>query len=250
MNTDDTAIWEEFNETLAKAKELHFWWRDDDVQASKVGCSLSKLNSNLKYCSRLEKTLSLLQEYNIPAIYAVIPYNFLKYGKKQIKLLKKYHAFIALHGIMHKKNAADTANEFPDTCDNEKALQIICDYKIQFEKVFGNALLTSFVPPFNTINPTLEQMLLANGFSKVSKLNTPGENKPYHVDIDFMNWEIVKMKSPHDILTEIINRINQGQTVIGFNNHYRCINRENRTLFRQLFSTIAQHNNVNWIMPL
>lgn len=245
MATDNT-LWTKFEEILSKSDELHFWWRDDDVRVSNP----QKLLSALKNNSRLKNTLALLHKYNIPAIYAVIPENFLEHGAKQIQLLKKYHAFIALHGINHKNNAIAGTNEFPDDCDNEKALKTICAYQIKFKEIFGDALLSSFVPPYNTINPTLEQMLLTNGFYKVSKVSIPNDEKPYHVDIDFMNWEITKMKSEQTILTEIITLLEQGKTTIGFNNHYRCINRSNRQFFQKLFHTIAQFDNVKWIMPL
>lgn len=240
-------IWAEFNQVLAEAGEVKFWWRDDDVRASKP----KFCKSNFKFDSRLKNTLSLLQKYHISGVFAVIPDKFPENGAEQISLLKKYNACVAIHGLKHINLAQSGAkNEFPDGQDNQESLEKILNYKIIFEKIFGNVFLPVFIPPYNSINADLEQKLLDNGFRFVSKRNLEDDSQPYHVDIDFMNWQTYKMRREQDIITEIILLIKKGQMVIGFNNHHRCINIFNRLFFRKLFKTIAKHNNLQWIMPL
>lgn len=239
-------IWIEFDQALAEAGEIKFWWRDDDVRASKP----KFCKSNFKFDSRLRNTLSLLQKFKIKCVFAVIPDKFLENGAKQINKLKRFEMPVTLHGLKHENNN-DIGNkcEFPDTCDNKKALSDILEYQAEFEEIFGCLLLPVFVPPYNSINADLEQKLLDNGFRFVSKRNLEDDTQPYHVDIDFMNWQTYKMRREQDIITEIIQLIKKGQTVIGFNNHHRCINTFNRLFFRKLFETIAKHDNIKWIIP-
>lgn len=240
-------IWQKFNQILTEAGELNFWWRDDDVRASKP----KFCKSNFKFDSRLKNTLSLLQKFHISGVFAVIPDKFVENGAKQADMLKRFGMPVVLHGLKHENNnVVGHKCEFPDSCDNEKALADILDYQAKFEKIFGHLLLPVFVPPYNSINAGLEQKLLDNGFRLVSKRNSDGNMKPHDVDIDFMNWQTYKMRSVPDILTDIICLIKQGQKVIGFNNHHRCINRFDRRFFWKLFKVLASHDNVKWIMPL
>lgn len=241
------SIWNEFDRVLSEAGQISFWWRDDDVRASKP----KFCKSNFKFDSRLKNTLSLLQEYHISGVFAIIPDKFPENGAKQADMLKRFEMPVTLHGLKHENNNSDGHKcEFPDSCDNEKALADILAYQAEFEKIFGRLLLPVFVPPYNSINAVLEQKLLDNGFRLVSKRNADGNTNPYDVDIDFMNWQTYKMRSARDILTDIIGLIKQGQKVIGFNNHHRCISRFDRRFFRKLFKVLASHDNVKWIMPL
>ena len=112
-------LWLELENVLNQNK-CSFWWRDDDVRASKP----KFCKSNIKFNFRLKKTLLLLNKYNISGVFAVIPDLFFENGKKQIELLKKYGAFVTIHGIKHENNnCSNFKNEFPDEYDFDAGLE-------------------------------------------------------------------------------------------------------------------------------
>ena len=134
--------------------------------------------------------LKLFSRYDVPAVCAVIPKDFLRLGRKSASLIKKHAVYVALHGIEHVDNSssAQPKNEFPEGTDTENTVGTITKYYQDFADVFGTRLIPVFVPPFNASNRALDDSLLSAGFVAVSKANQPGAPRhSHHVDIDFIN---------------------------------------------------------------
>ncbi len=201
--------------------------------------------------------LRLLSKYNIKGVFAVIPHNFLELGAYQIKLLKKYDTYVTLHGIhyINCSKTEGTKTKFPDDCDIDAQCKKLREYQKNFQEVFGDKLLPVFVPPYNSISEKLEQELLKDTFLLVSKDNRQNHHKDnmafeYNIDIDFMHWEPFHLKSEEEILTEIMNRISDGQKLIGFNSHFKCMNSKWMKILDKLLFTLSKFDNVKFVMPL
>jgi hypothetical protein len=250
--TPDTAKaeeWEEFAECLRSRRRISFWWRDDDVGGD--GWNILR---RMEHERRLEDMLALLARYGIPAVFAVVPYKLRLYSSGQIKLLKKYGAYAAMHGICHRNNAKPgcNASEFPSGCDVEAAVSKILKHKRELEEIFGDRMLPIFVPPWNTLCGELEARLRASGFSAVSKYNRPAcEHADDNVDVDFIDWQKRDLRGERDILADLIALLrNDDIRVIGLMNHHKVVTRRGSIFFDKLFSTLARHHdNAAWIVP-
>lgn len=227
-----------FEDCLCRNPEVTFWWRDDDVGVR----GRRQVITNWIINQRLEKMLSLLAAHNIFSIFAVIPYNFSTRGGKQISLLKKYNAYIAIHGIQHSNNSkTNIPSEFPNSEDAQKNAVVIQKYREEFAITFQNNFLQIFVPPWNTMSENLEQMLLSSG------LNISKENSQYvkynenNIDIDVINWNEKELRNEEEILNDIIYLVVKGKKSIGIMGHHRVANGRAFTFFNKLFEIIARH---------
>lgn len=236
-------LWSGLEDALRNNSQAKFWWRDDDVGLTNSSCLIG-----LKRTWRLNKILALLSKYSIPGVYAVIPKKFISKGKVSIRILKRYGAYVAVHGITHTNYSEGNGSEFPDGCDIEANAKTIIDYYNEFSKIFGNRLLPVFVPPWNNICKELEDRLLDYEFS-TSKLNKAESHNALNVDIDFINWTTHKLREEKEILKEIISLLGRRAKSIGFNNHFRYNDKETFKFFDKLFNTM-QRCNCEWFIPV
>ena len=248
-----TDMWQEFENRLNETdRKICLWWRDDDIRAKKF--KLFKLSSDLKYKRKIKALVRLFNQYQIPAVFAIIPNNYVLYGQWFTKFLKKNHMRVILHGLLHQNFAKEglPKSEFPDENTAERDCAEIMSYYKQFQPLFGELLLPFFCPPYNNINARLEEAVEACGLG-ISKANF-NQSLPQecHVDYDFCDWSICKVKNHAVILTELADLIASGKNVIGINGHHACLHftRGDFDFFDKLFSVLARHQNIHWICPL
>ncbi|MDR2605408.1 MAG: hypothetical protein LBC55_08705 [Desulfovibrio sp.] len=245
----DAGEWEAFAECLRSRERISCWWRDDDVGGDGWNILRRKVHER-----RLENMLALLDRHAVPAVFAVVPYKLRLYGSGQIALLKKYGAYVAVHGICHRNNAGPgrKASEFPSGCDVETALSAILKHKRELEEIFGDMLLPVFVPPWNTMCGKLEERLLASGFTMISKSNGPsGKHVDGNVDVDFIDWGKRDLRDERAVLADIIALLrNEDIRIIGLMNYHKVVSRRGLVFFDNLLRTLARHHdNVAWIVP-
>jgi hypothetical protein len=245
----DAGEWEAFAECLRSRRRISFWWRDDDVGGDGWNILRRKVHER-----RLENMLALLNRYAVPAVFAVVPHKLRLYGAGQIALLKKYGAYVAMHGICHRNNAGPgcNASEFPSGCDVEAALSTILKHKKELEEIFGEMLLPVFVPPWNTMCVELEERLHTVGFTAISKRNlSSGKHIDDNIDVDFIDWKKRDLRDERDILVDITALLrNENTRVIGLMNHHKIVSRRELVFFDKLLNTFARHHdNVAWIVP-
>lgn len=239
-------MWLEFEEQIKKIdKPTYFWWRDDDIRAQKF--NLLKFDSFYRYRKKVRTLINLFDLYQIPAVFAVIPKNYLLYGDWFTNLFKTYHTNVIMHGLIHQNFASSGYwSEFPDEKNAEKDCQEILNYYKQFENIFGNLLLPYFCPPYNTINPKLEELLNLSGI-KVTKANFGLQEKQnFHIDYDFCDWKIKRLKPYELILQEIIMLMKLPRNIIGINGHHACLNfsRGDFKFFTKLFDIMSNYSNI------
>jgi hypothetical protein len=230
-----------FEECLARHPGVAFWWRDDDVGVGSRRHPIANWIAN----RRLKKMLTLAQQYGIYSIFAAIPYKFSSRGKKQINLIKKYNANVALHGIQHKNNSCGSgASEFPDGLNVAENLTTILEYKKEFLNIFQDRFMPIFVPPWNTLSKDIEVVLLRNGLY-ISRSNDfhSIEYDAYNIDVDMIDWYTRGLRDEETILQEIIALVESGRKSIGLMGHHKVANGRAFLFFDNLFEIIARHRN-------
>lgn len=239
-------MWQKFEETLKNAGNIEFWWRDDDIMVEKRAYKLHYL----KYKFKVKSLMKLYATYKIPAIWAIVPHNYEKYGQYFTKNILKYEQFATIHGIYHMNKATTPpSTEFPETCNLEENFQTITQYYNSFKPLFKDNLLPVFVPPFNNMNTNLKERLIKYGLI-ISEYNFNQNNHSnYNVDYDFANWETHKLKAENLILKELTELITSGIKTLGLNSHHTIIDKENYKFYEKLFKTISKCNNVKWVNP-
>ncbi len=239
-------MWKNFENSLKNAENLAFWWRDDDVRVKTTPFKLGYL----KYKFKTKGLMKLLYKYAIPAIWAIVPNNYEKYGKFFTKNIIKYNQFATIHGIYHVNNSQNLQkSEFPECCNIEENYNTIIQNYNSFKILFNNNLLPVFVAPYNNMCEELKEKLVEYGLI-ISELNRNQKNHSnYNVDYDFVNWETYKLKNYNLILKELIELINSGMNVIGLNSHHPILTNDNIKFYEKLFQTISKYHNVKWINP-
>jgi peptidoglycan/xylan/chitin deacetylase (PgdA/CDA1 family) len=243
--------WIKFEACLKARPGTAFWWRDDDVG---VGRRID-LPGRWMRERRLEKMLALLARFAIPSVFAVIPKNFRRWGKKQAELLRKYGAYVAMHGIGHLNysESGSSPSEFPGGCDVGSAANVVLDCKKELADIFGDMFVAVFVPPWNNICRRFEERLPSLGFAAVSKCNTDAaEHDHRNVDIDFIDWGTRDLREEREILEDIMALMNNEDIkVIGLMNHHCLTGKRGLRFFERLFSvtTSHEHSNARWIVP-
>ena len=246
-------MWAEFEQELrALDKKIYLWWRDDDIRAKKF--SLLKWRSDLKYKKKVKTLVKLFSKYQIPAVFAIVPENYALYGQWFTKLFQKYQLKVILHGLVHQNFApsGSAKSEFPNEEKADEDCAAIMAHYAQFQSIFGKFLLPCFCPPYNNLNPKLEEKL-AHSKLIVSKANfNLNEPQDCNVDYDFCDWSICKVKPHAQILQELLALMKSDKQVIGINGHHACLHfsRGDFKFFDKLFSILAQNSNVQWFLPL
>ncbi|MDR2123975.1 MAG: hypothetical protein LBP38_03200 [Desulfovibrio sp.] len=242
-------MWEEFMACFQNRPPISFWWRDDDVGGEGRNFLRRLLNEQ-----RLGMMLALLAKYDIPAVFAITPYNLLPRGAGQVALLKKYSAYLAVHGISHKNNAGSdvSPSEFPDGCDVEASASAVLKHIRELADIFGDRLLPVFVPPWNNMDERLKEKLPACGITVVSAFNNAGTagRSVWNADIDLIDWKIRNLRDPRDILRDIVRLLgNEEVRSIGMMNHYKLLGAKGAAFFDKLFCRTKQCPSVTWTLP-
>ena len=231
--------------------KIAFWWRDDDIRAKKF--KLNKIFSYHKYKNKVKTLVKLFDKYQIPAVFAIVPQNYMEQGEWFTKLFQKYQTKVILHGLVHRNFAplGEEQNEFPNPQNADADFAKILAYYQKFQKKFGPLLLPVFCPPYNNINSALEEKLLHAGLA-VSKSNFYAD-KPLeqHVDYDFCDWSVAKVKPHGVVLQELEDLIKSGRKIIGINGHHACLShkRNDFAFFDDLFAVLQKSGKISWFNP-
>ena len=244
---------EKLERTLSSlSTPIDIWWRDDDVRAKHVPFYKYKdIIEYARYKRKLKCIVNLLNKHHIPAIFAVIPQNYLEYGSFFTRFFKTKGVFVMLHGLKHVRNmpSGTPASEFP-TYKEHDYVEIMQFYTC-FQQLFGNQLLNAFCPPYNNINEQLEEKLKEAGLV-ISSANTP-INPPssYNVDYDFCDWSVYKLKPKEQIIDELCALLTSGKKVIGINSHHSRFSLEDGdfTFFDKVFAITNKSDKIHWINP-
>ncbi|MBP5343764.1 MAG: polysaccharide deacetylase family protein [Alphaproteobacteria bacterium] len=231
---------------------INMWWRDDDVRAKCIPFYKYKEQIEYRrYKQKLQTILELLNKYQIPPIFAVIPENYLEKGQSLTELLKANKAFVMLHGLKHVRNmlVGLPPSEFPDY-RQEDYLKIMEFYK-SFKQIFGEQLLNAFCPPYNNINEVLAEKLNEAGLIISSSNESQEISSIYNVDYDFCDWTIHKPKAKEKIVNELCALLKSGRKSIGINSHHLRLSAEDGdfAFFDRIFSIISKSEKVHWINP-
>ena len=220
---------------IKKHRDARFWWRDDDPGAD---------FQSPRDLRRLEKTLRMLSEHGIAGIFACVPKNFAKDARPTIRILKKYGALVAVHGLCHKNNMPGGGyprTEFPDGCDVAANLAAIKRAYSDLRGIFGEKCISLFVPPHNNVCAELKSALEKSGFAVSCFGGTDIDAR-----IDFYAWHRYKrshFKGARRVVREIIAQLESGRKIIGFNAHFWTMTPKMARFFRQLFRRL------DWAAP-
>lgn len=218
---------------------VSFWWRDDDVSADVWRHPID----SQRHFQKLQKMLFLVRKHSIEAVFSVIPNNFTKRGARQIRALKRAEVYVALHGIHHHNNGGSgNPTEFPEQCDMQSIVETLKNYKEDFAAIFDMQLVPIFVPPWNTLPPALEDVLLSSGFTAISRVNVPCQKySNINVDIDINDWKRRALRDEVSILQDIIGLIRQGRKSIGLMGHHKLLDDRAVEFLDRLFAILASH---------
>lgn len=225
---------------LAHNPGVSFWWRDDDVSADVWRHPID----SQRHFQKLQKMLFLVQKYSIEAVFSVIPNNFIKRGARQIRALKRAEVYVALHGIKHHNNGGSgIPTEFTEQCDMQSVAETLKNYKENFAALFGMQFIPIFVPPWNTLPPAFEDILLSSGFTAISTMNLSCQKySDINVDIDINDWKRHAIRDEVPILQDIIGLIKQGRKSIGLMGHHKLLDDRAVEFIDRLFAILASHH--------
>ena len=205
--------------------KVKFWFRDDDVKTN-------SLNT--------EKFTEFLLSENILYSFAAIPY----FVNKELGILfSKYENInVIVHGYNHENHATAKVgkSEFPlerlilNSNDLSQGLKLI------EENFSQHQIRKIFVPPWNNFNSQNCLDLENLGYKAISCYRNylPLElNNLKRVDthIDVINWKVGKVKSIHEIFSELKSLLIEEIYSIGFLTHHLVYFQEQVDLLSQIF---------------
>lgn len=225
-------------QALAARPDLTVWWRDDDIAYIRPWHPWLRVQAR----TRLKFVCDLLAPSGIPALLAVEPWQFLEKAAPLRDIIMESPLPLALHGIRHKNRARDGKSEFPPEYAGKAQCREILAFFRRFRQVFGERLLPVFVPPFNSIAPSLVRLLMENGLAVSTSNVSPGI--AWNTDYDFVDWERRRLLPREKIVADLARLCRTGSPFIGINSHHKLIAPEDRQFVGSLLAVLDAHARV------
>jgi hypothetical protein len=151
MRIDWSPLKSELSIWRSEARILPLWWRDDDAS---------------KDTPAFQKLLALAQDMTVPVHVAVIP----KSTQQSLVDACTESSFVIpiVHGWAHKNHAPDTEKKAEFGFPRDKAVAETAQAFTRLKRLFGDALLPMFVPPWNRIDASLVPHLAQQGYVAIS----------------------------------------------------------------------------------
>lgn len=153
MNIDWSPLRAEFAHWRAAGLTLPFWWRDDDAIAPTVA---------------LDRLLALADTTGVAVHLAVIPRDAT--SALAARVAQSDALIPVVHGWAHENHAPPDLKkaEFGATRPVSLCAQDMENGLRRLQQLFGDRLVTMFVPPWNRIDPNLMPALVEAGYDAIS----------------------------------------------------------------------------------
>jgi len=165
------------------------------------------------------KYTSLIQQYQIPVLHAVIPS---KLTKDMGSYIIEHDLQIAQHGFSHQNYGQTTKHEFGETRSYQEQKKDINEGFFILNQCISNQLTRIFVPPFHGFDDNTLKILQEGGFS----ISVPQ-------DVDILNLKITlpleewkgqpRFKTFNEFSLEFLRQMKQGG-IIGILTHHEHVN--------------------------
>lgn len=235
MNENESALFAPLLKALERHPEKVIWWREDDI----AHIHPLRLLLRKQAASRLLFILSRLEAYQVPALLAIEPGNFLDKSAFIKKIVDACQIPIAIHGVEHRNRAKNGRSEFPPEYATEKEAGQICQIFVEFKKEYPQRLLPVFVAPFNNIAEALVDLLAQKGIRTASFNHL--EPSDLNADYDFVDWTIRALLPYPQIIRELTLLVESPKNPVCINSHHKIIRRKDRPFIEHLLLVIGSH---------
>ncbi len=228
-------LWKKIDKEIRRCKDIHFWWRDDDVG---------------DFIQPLERIINIFENKGLSIVLGVIPSVLVLEVSHIIK--EHPNCYVIQHGVTHINHAQDKGrqDEFPLGFSEEEAVKQIVKGKKSLEQKFGEQFLPVYAPPWLNIHEGLSNQLLQNGFKEISSYNFQNENKHGNPDRELVNVNYGEAFYTEEYVLERLSYKLSVTNHIGFMNHHRTIGEDGFNFIKKLLDFLCQYSNVSWGLPL
>jgi hypothetical protein len=230
-------------------QDCTLWWRDDDLISDSSG---------------LRKMQQLSEEYDVPALVAVIPATVdsaLGSDTANMPTL-----IFCQHGHAHRSFAAtgQSNSEFPATRPVAEIEEAVRSGQNTLEEVFGERFFPVFVPPWNAYREDLVPALASWGYTGLSQYGSRAEGMTNGVlrvntHIDLVDWATAPEFQPGraetliEHLTDLLMKKRRKEIdptkPIGILTHHRAMRDDAWDFFSGLLKLTSELPVVRWLSP-